>query len=112
MAKFNALLHQLTRKDYCLQDEEYFMVPIAHQAAKAMQSYDTVIAACEMGAQVQLPELLAWIADKLEHVYNENPNVDFVLTIRERAKKLREAMDALVASEKLIEREVVHITEG
>lgn len=112
MVKFERLVHHLTRDDYCLQDEEYFMVPVAKQAAKAIELYAEINAACEMGAQVQLPELLTWIADRFEHVYGENPSVDFVLTIRERAKRLREAMDALAVNEPHIEREIKHIAEG
>lgn len=52
-----------------------------------------VVAECKRGAQVDLPGLLEWMADRLVYVYGENPNIDFVLTTRERAKGLRLALD-------------------
>lgn len=43
----------------------------------------------ERGAQVNLPDFLDWMADRLVNIYQENPNVDFVLSCRARAKHLR-----------------------
>lgn len=43
----------------------------------------------ERGAQVNLPDFLDWLADRLVNIYQENPNVDFVLSCRSRAKHLR-----------------------
>ena len=33
-------------------------------------------------------EFLSWVADRLVHVYRENPNVDFVLHLRRLSKEL------------------------
>lgn len=41
------------------------------------------------GAQVNLPDFLDWLADRLVIVYGESPNVDFVHTCRDRAKLAR-----------------------
>jgi len=37
-----------------------------------------------------LPEFLNWIADRLVHVHGESPNVDYVLSLRQRAAYFRE----------------------
>lgn len=44
------------------------------------------------GATVDLPELLDWVADRMVHVYGENENIDFVLTLRHRASVCRAAI--------------------
>jgi len=36
------------------------------------------------------PQFLNWIADRLVHVYGESENVDFVLSLRQRAKDIEE----------------------
>jgi len=36
-------------------------------------------------------ELLEFVADRLVHIYHENPNVDFVLALRRRASELRKS---------------------
>lgn len=38
-----------------------------------------------MGSDMNTPDFLDWIADRLVHVYGESPNVDFVLSLRLRA---------------------------
>lgn len=45
-----------------------------------------------MGAEVNTPDFLDWVADRLVHVYGENPNIDFVLSLRARAKAVRAAI--------------------
>jgi hypothetical protein len=44
------------------------------------------------GTTVNLPELLDWVADRMVHVYGENENIDFVLTLRHRASVCRTAI--------------------
>ena len=51
-----------------------------------------LVKACTEGSQVNLPDFMDWIADRLEHVYKESPNVDFVRTCRDRAKNVRAAL--------------------
>jgi hypothetical protein len=45
-----------------------------------------------VGAEVNLPDFLEWLADRMVNVYGESPNVDFVLTCRDRAKGVRAAI--------------------
>lgn len=45
-----------------------------------------------MGAQLNTPALLDWIAERLVNVYHESPNIDFVHTLRSRAEAGREAV--------------------
>lgn len=47
--------------------------------------------AATTGAQVNLPDFLEWIAARLIRL-GDNPNADFVLTLRDRAKLLRAAI--------------------
>lgn len=51
-----------------------------------------LVEACTEGSQVNLPDFMDWLADRLEYVYNESPNMDFVRTCRDRAKKVRAAL--------------------
>lgn len=44
------------------------------------------------GPTLELPDFLEWIADRLVNVHGESPNVDFVLSLRERAKRCRAAL--------------------
>lgn len=45
-----------------------------------------------MGASMNTPDFLDWIADRLVHQNHENPNVDYVLSLRERAAAGRAAI--------------------
>lgn len=46
----------------------------------------------QFGRLRSLPEFLDILADRMVSVYGESPNVDFVLSCRERARLLREAV--------------------
>lgn len=50
---------------------------------------DELVEAIENGAQVNTPDLMEWVAERLIHVHGENPHVDYVLSLRTRAEKLR-----------------------
>ena len=50
------------------------------------------------GAEKDLPGFLEWIADRLVYVHSENNNVDYVQTLRTRAKQLRAAIAAKAES--------------
>jgi hypothetical protein len=51
-----------------------------------------LLAAQTMGAQVNTPDFLDWVADRLVHVYGESPNIDFVHSLRDRATAGRDAI--------------------
>lgn len=54
---------------------------------------DKVIACIENPAGKDLPSFLEWIADRLELVYGDNPNVDYVISLRKRAEALEELLN-------------------
>lgn len=45
-----------------------------------------------MGVEVSTPDFLDWIASRLVNHYGESPNVDFVLSLRDRASAGRAAI--------------------
>lgn len=49
-------------------------------------------------ARNRAAELLEFAADRLVNVYGENPNVDFVLAMRDEAKQLRCTCDFAIDS--------------
>lgn len=53
-----------------------------------------VVAECKSGSQVDLPDFLSWIADRLVNIHRENPNADFVVSLRSRSQRLRGALAA------------------
>ena len=38
----------------------------------------------------KLEDFLEWVADRLEYVYHDTPRIDFILSLRKRAKAARE----------------------
>lgn len=59
----------------------------ARLIAAAPEFYHAAI----VGAQVNLPDLMEWVAARLIR-FGDSPNVDFVHTLRDRAKLLRSAI--------------------
>ncbi len=51
-----------------------------------------LLEALTMGAQLNTPDLLDWVADRLVTAYGESPYVDFVVALRERAQAARAAI--------------------
>ena len=45
-----------------------------------------------MGQSLNTPDFLDWIADRMVNVYGENPNIDFIHSLRERASIGRECL--------------------
>lgn len=71
----------------------------AEKAVKAINTYDArealireLVACLTMGAELCTPDFLEWIADRLVFMHGENRNVDYVLSLRERAKAMRAAL--------------------
>jgi len=60
---------------------------------------EQLVAAQTMGVQVNTPDFLDWMADRLINVYKESPNVDFVHSLRDRATAGRTALAAAAALE-------------
>lgn len=46
-----------------------------------------------MGQTMQTKEFLHWIADRLVFVHGENENVDFIISLRERADAIGKAVE-------------------
>ena len=51
-----------------------------------------LLEAWTMGQTLNTPDFLDWLSDRLVNVYGESENVDFVLSLRERAKAGRAAI--------------------
>jgi hypothetical protein len=61
---------------------------------RACNSHHALVECQTMGASLNTPDFLDWVADRMVSVYRESPNVDFVLSLRDRAKSGREALAA------------------
>lgn len=60
--------------------------------ARLIAAAPDLLEAQTMGSQLNTPDFLDWVADRLVHVYGESPLMDFVHTLRERAKAGRAAV--------------------
>lgn len=70
--------------------------------ARLLAAAPDLLACQTMGAQLNTPDFLDWIADRLEHIHGEDPNVDYILSLRARADAGRAAIArALPQGEKL-----------
>jgi len=61
------------------------------RVARLMAAAPDFFHAAITGAQLNLPDFLDWIAARLIN-FGDEPNVDFVMTLRERAKLFRAAI--------------------
>jgi len=74
----------------CGSHEAFF----PNEADKALVVSAPDLLECQtMGQTVNTPDFLEWLADRLVYRYGESPNIDFVLSLRERAKAGRLAMN-------------------
>lgn len=60
--------------------------------ARLIAAAPDLLAAQTMGVEINTPDFLDWIAARLVKVHGENPHVDYVLSLRERAKAGRAAI--------------------
>lgn len=60
--------------------------------ARLIAAAPELLAAQTMGAELNTPRFLDWVADRLVDVYGESPNVDFVQSLRARATAGRSAI--------------------
>lgn len=51
------------------------------------------------GQTLNLPDMLDWVADRLVNVHGENGNLDFILSLRERARMSRAAIAKALGEE-------------
>ena len=64
-----------------------------HERATAAEAErDRLRDALAPGPMLSFPDFLEWIALRLTHFHHESPNVDFVLSLQERAKAIRKAL--------------------
>lgn len=54
----------------------------------------------ELRAALPRPEFLEWVADRLANVYGDDPNMNFILTLRMKANAGRKALASLNKTDK------------
>lgn len=94
MDLLNTFAHESSCEEYDEKKYKEARHALVNYIKVASAPNAALVAACTEGAQVNLPDFMEWIADRLEFVYGESPNVDFVRTCRDRAKKVRVALSA------------------
>ena len=77
---------------------DYVAWNVSEANARLIAAAPDLLAAQTMGASMNTPDFLDCIADRLVSVHGENPNVDFVLSLRERAEAGRAAIAKAVKS--------------
>lgn len=96
--EFMDLLNTFAHESSCEEYDETKYKEARHALVNHIKAASApnaaLVAACTEGAEANLPDFMDWIADRLEFVYGESPNVDFVRTCRDRAKKVRAALSA------------------
>ena len=60
--------------------------------ARLIAAAPCLLAALTMGAELNTPDFLDWIAARLVNVHSENPNVDYVRSLHVRAAAARAAI--------------------
>jgi hypothetical protein len=83
-----ALSNQCDRAEY-VRDHFRASINAFHEV---VADRDALLSAQTMGAELNTPDFLEWIADRLVHVHGEHPRVDCVISLRMRAKAGREAI--------------------
>lgn len=79
----------------CSEDERVWIDEANRQASKVQRMREQIkrlqFALRGGTATSSNAEMMDWVADRLVHVHGENPNVDYVRALRERAQMLRDA---------------------
>ncbi len=60
--------------------------------ARLIAAAPDLLSCLTMGAELDTPDMLDWIADRLVAVHGENPHIDFVVSLRDRANAMRAAI--------------------
>lgn len=86
--------HILTRYDVvpCAGSYELVATCYTKERADLVAAAPSLLACQTMGAQLNTPDFLDWIADRLVYVHGEKPNMDYVLSLRSRAEAGRRAI--------------------
>lgn len=82
-------------------DAEPWVRRLFQASSPLLEAAPALLAAQTMGASHSTPDFLDWVADRLVHFYGESPNVDFVLSLRERAAAGRAALERAVPVRKV-----------
>jgi len=73
---------------------------IAAELAHRDMIIDTLLEALTYGQTLNLPDMLDWVADRFVNVHGENSNLDFILSLRERARMSRAAINKALGETK------------
>lgn len=73
-------------------DKPFISWKTAEMNARLMAAAPDLLAAQTMGAEINTPDFLDWIADRLTKVHGESPMVDYVQSLRARATAGRAAI--------------------
>lgn len=63
-------------------------VEMSRANARLIAAAPDLVECITMGATMQTPEFLEWLADRLVTVYGEDPGVNFVVSLRDRARQM------------------------
>ena len=74
------------------QDGPHNTPTINKANARLIAAAPDLLQAWTTGSEINTPDFMDWIADRLVNVYGENPNIDFVQSLRYRAKLARAAI--------------------
>lgn len=70
--------------------------PVQDEAHARLLAASPELLECQtMGESLNTPDFLDWMADRIVKVYGESPNVDFVISLRARAKAGHDALRML-----------------
>jgi hypothetical protein len=64
---------------------------VTQEVTRWRVAYDALLKAQTMGSH-DTPTFLDWLADRLVDIYDESPQLDYVLSLRERANQGRYAL--------------------
>lgn len=75
--------------------EGFATVDIVELATDAHQLITELKETLEFGQTMNMADMLDWVADRLVYVHHDNENADFIHSLRERAKLVRNVVQKL-----------------
>lgn len=90
-------IHELTRTSEAFWireagDQNKRAEAAEQRIAELQRRVGELVGCLTMGAQINTPDFLDWIAARLVNVHGEREEVDYVLSLKERAKAMRAAL--------------------